>query len=332
MKNKYVSIAKKILGDDIFEELKKSEIGSGIFKLSTKTTVDPEELKIALQIVPRAILSMLIHNLKPMEIGGAKEIPVFFQKEAVIRINKKASDVYSGDIISEGKILTEFKHRSLPGVGLVLMSTFELYEMADVKQIAEDRESEEQPKVSKLYDIIDDRIKLHCLIKDVVDHRISEREAIQKLINERINESVEEANQEPEDTEDSDSEIIEEEKSTDAGEINEMQMNEEENEGEIEDMKKNKKNKLKEFLEQKEKEKHEIVELDKNENISCPDCGFELFKGEDHFNLCICYGENFNKKIEIKKSSGNKYKFNFPKSFDIENIKMLRDAIKINKE
>jgi hypothetical protein len=330
MKNKYVSIAKKILGDDIFEELKKSEIGSGIFKPSTKTTVDPEELRIALQIVPRAILLMLIHNLKPMEIGVAKEIPIFFQKEAIIRINKKASDVYSGDIISEGKILTEFKHRSLPGVGLILMSTFELYDMADIKQIEGYKESEEKPKVSKLYDIIDERIKLHCLIKDVVDHRISEREAIQRLINEKISESVKEANKEPEDIGDTDSEEIEEEeKSIDTDITNEMQMNEEDSE---ENMKKNKKNKLKEFLEQKEKEKHEIVELDKNENISCPDCGFELFKGNDHFNLCICYGENFNKKIEMKKSSGNKYKFNFPKSFDIENIKMLLDAIKTNKE
>lgn len=313
--NKYIQVAKKLLGEDIFEELKKSEIGSGIFKPNTNTALDPEEIKIALQIVPRAILSYLIANLKPLEEGGNIELALPFAP-ATMYVTKMSHDVYQGEIAENGKRKTEFKNRSLPGIGLILMSTFELYDTSDLGNIRQEREDE--PKAAKLQEIIDERLKLHCLIRDVVDQRLSEREAIKKLIADRI---AEQFNYEDE------TEEIEE-----AEEDISVEVSDDEPE-ESEDIMDNlsKKSKLKEFLENREKKRTEKVELDKNETISCPDCKTNLYKGENHFKLCLCYGEHFNKEIKIKKAEDGKYKFKFPKSFDLDNVEMLLEAIKSNK-
>ena len=314
--NKYIQIAKKLLGEDIFEELKKSEIGSGIFKPSTNTALDPEEIKIALQIVPRAVLSYLVANLKPLDEGGNIELALPFAP-ATLYVTKMSHDVYQGEIAQNGQRKTEFKNRSLPGIGLILMSTFELYDTEDLSKIRQEKENE--PKAIKLQEIIDERLKLHSLIRDVVDQRLSEREAIQKLIADRI---AEQFNEEDE------FEEIEEAEHEESVEIYEDEPEESE-----EDIMDNlsKKSKLKEFLANREKKRTEKVELDKNEQISCPDCKTNLYKGEDHFKLCLCYGEHFNKDIKIKKTEDGKYKFKFPKSFDLDNVEMLLEAIKSNK-
>lgn len=316
---KYVQIAKKVLGEDIFEELKKAEIGSGIFKPDTRTALDPEEIKIALQIVPRAILSYLVANLKNLTKGNGIDLHLPFA-DAQMHVTKVSHDVYSGEIYERGQRKTEFKYRSLPGVGLILMSTFELYDMADFGSIREEK-PEENNKFDQLQQIIDERLKLHSLIKEVVDQRISEREAIKQIINDRIAETFQYEDEEEElqieddepiHCDDEDVELVEESEE----DIMDSQC---------------KKSKLKEFLENREKKRQEHVELDKNEKISCPDCGSGLYKGENHFNLCLCYGEHYNKDIKIKKAEYGKYKFNFPKSFDIDNIEMLLEAIKSNK-
>lgn len=321
--NKYVQITKQLLGEDIFEVLKKSEIGSGIFKPDTRTALDPNEIKIALQIVPRAILSMLVAHLKPLKKGGNIDIQLPFAN-ALLHVDKISHDVYSGDISANGQRVTEFKYRSLPGIGLILLSTFELYDMADLDKIRSER-TEDTSKLSKLQDIIDERMRLNALIRDVVDQRMTEREAIQRLINERLAEQFEDE-EEYEDYEEED-ETIEEPLHSDESESVEVLS---ESEEDIMDSK-DKKSKLREFLENREKKKEEKVELDKNESISCPDCETNLYKGGDHFKLCLCYGEHYNKDIKIKKTEDGKFKFKFPKSFDVDNVEMLLEAIKSNK-
>lgn len=315
---KYIQVAKKLLGEDIFDEIRKSEIGSGIFKPDTRTALDPEEIRIALQIVPRAVLSYLVANLKPLEIGGNKELNLPFA-DAQMHVTKVSHDVYMGEIYEKGQRKTEFKYRSLPGIGLIVMSTFELYDMADFDKIKEEKK-EEEPKMSKLQDIIDERLKLHCLIKDVVDQRISEREAIQRLIQEKISASI--TVEEDEDIEDDENDL-------------DLSIDEEEDlEESEEDIMDNisKKSKLKEFLDNREKKRQEKVELDKSEKIECPDCGTTLYKGEDSFKLCLCYGTHYKKEIKIKKTEDGKYRFKFPKSFDTDNVELLLDAIKENKK
>lgn len=338
-KNKYVKIAKDILGEDIFEVLEKAEVGSGIFKQSTKTALDPEEIKIALQIVPRAVLSFLIAHLKPLEVGGTIDLELPFC-DGQLHVNKLTHDVYGGYIVSKGQRQAEFQYRSLPSIGLILLSTFELYDMADIGNIRHEVKEEKEDKYQKLQDIIDERLKLKALIQSVVDQRISEREAIEKLIADKLAEQFESLQNQIEEVEDED-----EEEDVDVEEIEDedvegepLQSEEElsveivdDSGNSIEESKYSKKSKLKDFLENRERKRQQKVELDKNEKINCPDCGINLYKGEKNFKLCICFGEHHNKEIKFKKFENGKIKFKFPKSFDIDNIEMLLDAIKLNK-
>jgi hypothetical protein len=267
MKN-YIEITKQILGDDIFDVIKKSEIGSGIFKPSANIAIDPSELKIAMQIVPRAVLSYLIANLKPMGIGGNIDLNLPFA-DAILHIDKIAKDVYSGDLSADGQKITEFSYRSLPGVGLILLSAFELYDIEDL-----------EPK----------KVESKCDMAEV-----------QKIIDERLSQQI----------------SIPKQETTLDFEEGEQKMC--------------KKSKLKEFLEARERKKTEEVELDKSENISCQDCGSTLYKGEDSFKLCVCFGQFHNKNIKIKKNESGKFSFAFPKTFDIDNVELLIDTIKNNK-
>lgn len=314
--DKYVQIVKDILGEDIFQEFKKSEIGSGIFKLDSKTALDPSEIKIALQIVPRAILGFLVANLKPLDKGSVVDLHLPFAA-AILHVQKISNDVYTGDVVSEGKRLVEFKYRSLPGVGLILMSTFELYDMADLDKIK--HEKDDNGQIGKLQGIIDERLRLNALVRGVVDQRISERDAIQQLINERLSEQFQ--------YEDDEEEFIEEPlRLEEEGHLEVL-----DDSGEDIMDSSSKKSKLRDFLDNRENKRKEDIELGKGEEINCPDCGTNLYKGEKHFKLCICYGENYNKEIKIKKTEGGKFNFKFPKSFDIDNVEMLLEAIKSNK-
>ena len=305
------------MGEDIFEELKKNEM----FKPDTNSTLDPAEIKIALQIVPRAVLGFLIANLKPLNVGGNLDLPLPFAN-AILHVNKISQDVYTGDVVQNGKRITEFQYRSLPGIGLILMSTFELYDIADLDKLRTERPSED--KIDKIQSIIDERLKLNALVRDVVDQRISERDAIQQLIKERLSQEFEDEDEEDEynDEEWEDEPLHSEEE--DSVEVLD------DSEEDIMDSS-TKKSKLKEFLDSREQKRQEKVELDKSERIECPDCKTNLFKGENHFKLCICYGAHYNKEIKIKKNEDGRFNFKFPKSFDTDNVEMLLEAIKSNK-
>lgn len=333
----YTHVAKKLLGEDIFEKLNKAEVGSGIYKPDTRTALDPEELRIALQIVPKAIISYLVANLKPLKEGGNKELNLPFA-DARLHVTKVSHDVYMGEIYENGQRKTEFKYRSLPGIGIILMSTFELYDMADIDKINTE-EPKDKDKELEIQKIIDERMRLHCLIKDVVDQRISQREAIQQMINEKISNTIvihdEDHNHYEDDEEDID-EDYEEEYEEDHDEdgldidINDSDEDQDESEEDIMDNI-SKKSKLKQFLDNREKKRDEKVELDKSEKITCPDCTTDIYKGGSHFKLCLCYGDHYNKNIKIKKTEDGKFNFKFPKSFDTDNVEMLLEAIKSNK-
>ena len=325
MKDIEIQVVKSLLGSDIFEELEKSDIG--MFKQNTKTISEPEEIRIALQIVPRVILSWLFLNLKHKVIGDIIDIDIPFvpltapNGSCKLQCNKLSADNYSGEIFRDNEKIAEFKYRTLPGIGLIIMSTFELY---DINQLDEIKQHDcKCEKVDKLQDIIDERLKLHSLICDVVDKRISEREAINQLIQSKLNEHIMKINAEKKPEEKPEEEKMEE----------------------------NSKNKLKDFLEKrkeiekadvaedevpKEIEKGDVAEdevpkeIEKSE-VKCPDCGSTLLKnGDNNINLCICYGEYMDKKIKVKKSEDNKVKLIFPKGLDVQNIRMLFNVFKNN--
>ena len=271
----------KNLGEEFVQDLKKADI----VKLNTSTTLDPEEVKIALQIVPRYILSFLYSCLKHKEDGENCEIDLPFANGSLI-VRKFGPDNYSGEIVSEGKRINIFKHRSLPSIGLLIMSSFELYEVEELEPTPKELE----PKEDKLQELIDERLRIHNLVSAVVDQKLTQRDAIEQLVAARL---ASQQHLPPK-------EDIPMEKPV---------------------------SKLKQFLENREKRKYH-VELDKSQQINCPDCGTLLHKsGDDNLKLCICYGDFRNKEIKIVKNEDG-VKLKFPKNFEEDNIEMLLSIFK----
>jgi hypothetical protein len=257
---------KKTLGDEGFEQLNKFEL----YKQSTNTTIDPQEIAIALQIVPRTMLSFLQKELGDMAEGQNKTVELPVKNTPKMDVTKFANDVYSGEIYKDGKISTRFKYRSLPGVGLVIMTAFELYEKEDVKKIQTEDQS---PKISEIQKIIDERIGLQLMVRQVVDQKLSERDAMEALINKRLTEMMS---------------IKEEAPAPKKIKLKDF---------------------LEKRISKKLDKSEHLVKSDSLNKIQCPDCGQNLF-ANNKFSGCICLGEDKDNKVFIKKTEdGIRIKF-----------------------
>lgn len=343
-KLKIKTLINKYLGDNFEQDLIKSEVGP-IYKPDANVSVFPHEIYVALQIVPRTVISLLVQFLKPLKTGQMADIPWSTDEGHIhtIHVNKISSDLYSGHISGEGKILCKFNYRSLPAVGLMIMSTYELYDKETNKQDIAHPEFD-YDKVQKL---IDEKIRMQIMIEDVVNKKLSEKEAIQQLINQKITDylrtseqikgsilsSNDDDSEEDEKTNDSQEEDKEEESEENTTEDSNDDIDAEDIEIDrsiVLEPKKDKKHKLKEFLKRKVK-KSEIININKNKDIHCHTCNSILCKsGDAHIECCICYGDSMGDKIKFTKNEQG-VKLNFPKNFDVENIEMLLDNFKKTK-
>lgn len=291
-KGNAVTFLKKALGEDGFEQLSKSEL----FKKKTNTALDIGEIRTALQIVPRTILTLLQKELGEMKDGEGKEFKLPVEPEAFLSVTKYAKDVYSGEIRQKGDIVANFKYRSLPGVGLVIMSTFELYDMMDLghmgKQAGEDKDLEQ-----KIQSIIEEKLRMRDIISSAVEKKISEREAVSKMINHKLTEMF----SAPAETQEEPVKIEKKAKEP---------------------------SKLKGFLEKQADKKKAgySISLEKSESVICPDCGNKIFD-QSGFSGCVCFGEDMQSKIHIKKSEDG-LKISFSKNWDPENIEMLLEVLR----
>lgn len=275
---------KKTLGDDFFESLQKFEL----WKPGTRTTLDHEEIKTALHIVPRTVMAMLVRELAPMNLGETKEIPLLMAKDAMLKITKHERDVYSGTVDQDNKVLVDFKYRSLPGVGLIIMSAFELYE---TEKLSAPQPVQPAPVLLQVQKLIDERLALHDLIGKVVDKKIMEKDAIDKLVLMKLTEAME-PKEEP-----------------DLSPPKKRNLP------------------LKEFLESRKLKKHEfMITMAKGETVDCPDCHKNIFDG-DVFAGCVCLGDDMDRKLYIKKTEDG-IKLRFGKGWDVENIEMLLEVLR----
>lgn len=280
----------KALGQEGVDELKKFEL----VKEKTQTVLDHEEIKTALQIVPRTVLSLLYRELAPMEDYSNKEVKLPVDPEATLSVTKLTKDVYSGSIAQKGKIISKFQYRSLPGVGLIIMTAFELYEEKNIAELASQPHS--SPSLEQIQSIIDERLRLQSMISDLVDKKISQRDVMEKMVSAKLSQMLEEHG-----------DVEKEEPKTP------VQKPEK---------------KIKTFLDKikSKKQKEIVIKMEKNETISCPDCGKKIFD-QGAFSGCICYGEDRNKAVHLKKNE-NGVSIRFSKGWDEENISMLLDILK----
>lgn len=300
----------KALGEDFLESLSKSEI----WKPGTKSVTDTEDMRVGLKIVPRTVLSFLIRELVPLSIGENRRIVLQMAYNSFLNVTKHERDQYSGDIEQNGKKLTEFKFRSLPGLGLVLMSTFELYSIDDlvspkVPEVSEDIDL----KVQKM---IDERLALHDLINQVVDKKMMHKEAVNNLLLMKLTEELKKERQEVDNArataELAHDRIAALEKKTIISELKQ------------EPMKKPLKP-LQKFLEERKKPQEFSIQMAKGEVFTCPDCCRDIFDG-NAFSGCICLGADMEKKVFIKKSEDG-IKIRFSRGWDPENIEMLLEVL-----
>lgn len=313
----------KALGEEGLEELRKFEL----YKLKTNTVLDPNEIRIALQIVPRTVLSMLQMELAPMKDGSGRQVPLPVNPPANLSVTKMARDVYTGEIHQEGKVIASFKDRSLPGVGLVIMSTFELYDIGALASMPAPRP---EPEVSKIQAMIDERLVLRDLVRQVVDQRISDREAIDHMIRMRLTQAIREAKKKAEDI----ATVTEAHKQSTPmsdpyfhGMANGLEVaNSIANDKEPKFVEAPKASRLKAFLGKRKKNREFQIMMSKNETVSCPDCGQAIF-AKGSYSGCVCLGADMNNKIYIKKTEEG-FSARFPKSWDQENILMLLEVLR----
>ena len=308
------TLLKSILDDEFLGTLAKS---ADLYKIGSNSVLDPEEIRIGLKVVPRAVMSMLISELSPMTINSSKDIQLPFGKYAYIRTNKNAADDYTGSVYNDNKLVYSFQNRSIPGLGIIILSTFELY---DVEELAVPPKHDDlvAQKVQKL---IDERMELHSLVSKVVEDKMSQREAMHKLVMDKLGESLKAEESQhlapssphlpvssqqvtPIDLKPKD--IVKKEESAKKG------------------------SPLKDFMARKKnKPKKYFVEMAKSETVECDSCGQKIF-GEGSFSGCICFGENMGSKIWIKKSEEG-FEFKFSRNWTADNVELLLETLRKGK-
>lgn len=304
MSSKADFFIKNVLGEDFFESLQKFEL----WKPGTKTTIDHEEIHTALKIVPRAVMAILIRELAPMNIGEAKEIDIPCEKSTILKVTKHERDVYSGTVDQENKTMVDFKYRSIPGIGLVIMSALELYDVEDLSHPAQPSED----ITDKVQKIIDERLALHDLVNKVVERKLMEKDAIQQLLLAKISEKLHEPQAQP---------VVN-------IPLESLQGSKEMSKS---DKKSKKTSPLGDFLEQRKSKKNLkknefSIQLAKNEQVNCPDCRGSIFDG-NVFSGCICVGDDMEKKVFLKKTEDG-IQVRFSKGWDEENIEMLLEVLR----
>lgn len=298
------NLLKSILDDEFLETLAKS---ADLYKIGSNSVLDPEEIRIGLKVVPRAVMSLLISELVPMGLNASKEFKLPFGKDAFVRVNKNAADDFTGSVYSDNKLVYDFKNRSIPGLGIIMLSTFELYDMEELNK-PHKHEDDVERKVQKL---IDERMELHSLVNRVVEDKLAQREAIHKMMMAKLNEAmakpapvtpamVEVSAIPPKPLDLSPKDIVKKEEAP-------------------------KGSPLKSFLDRK-KPKSYNVEMAKSEKINCEDCGQIIF-GDSGYSGCICMGSDQHRKIWIKKTEDG-VQLKFSRGWDAQNIELLLETLR----
>lgn len=170
-------LLKSILGDRCAQLLK------SITREQTASVIDITELNDSFQIAPKSVLAWLMVNVSPMNVGESRELAAPWDKDAIIIVNKKASDVYSGYFAKNGKKEHSFELCSIPQLAAHILSFFELYDEALLDHKMESKEDDrlqpepEQAAViveeKKQEDSIADKIQLLCNQVENLNARIN---------------------------------------------------------------------------------------------------------------------------------------------------------------
>lgn len=113
---------KTMVGESGYETLQKA-----IYKKDSDATLGPLDIYLPLLVVPRAILSWLVQNIKPMAQNENKKLEFPGIPGVTIDIIKTGRDSYRAKFIEKGKVVHEFEKQTLPNIGGQLLTFGELY-------------------------------------------------------------------------------------------------------------------------------------------------------------------------------------------------------------
>ena len=88
MKKNAEAFLLKTLGGDFYRVVRQFFIQIEVYKQGTRTITDTDDLFQGLQIVPRALLSLLVRELSPMQIDDIKEIHIPGMEDTFVRVSK----------------------------------------------------------------------------------------------------------------------------------------------------------------------------------------------------------------------------------------------------
>lgn len=298
----------KVLGADFMGQLQKS----ALFKPGTQTILDLEEIKVGLKVVPRVVLSFLKKELGEMEIHESKKVELPFAEHTILNVNKVERDTYTGNIEQNNKVIVDYKFRSLPGLGLVIMSALELYDLEDLKE-----EKEIEPNISEqVQKMIDERLTLNDLVEKIVDKKISERDAIEQLILAKLSDVMKQTKEAQ--TIPLDDEVVIAMKASSDKALAEAMKEDDEESLPLSD--------FMETISKKRAAKGFNIKLAKSGHIDCPDCGQTVFSS-NIYSGCVCMGENSKSQIHIQKSEDG-VQVRFGRDWSLENIELLLEVLR----
>ena len=124
-------------------------LSKAIHRRDSDSTIGPLDVYLPLLVVPRTILSWLVHNIKPIPIGESKKLSFPGMDDIEITIDKQGVDSYKGEFIKDGKVIHTFEKQTLPNVGGNFMSMGEMYDgFAEEEKKEEDEDEDEECEVS----------------------------------------------------------------------------------------------------------------------------------------------------------------------------------------
>ena len=344
MKTKAEYFLNKALGGDFQKSLDTALSKSEIYHQNSRSVSDVSDMFHALKIVPRTILSLLVRELSPMAINEQKEFELPVMGGGKITVTKVDKSAYSGEIVSDNVKVNDFIARTIPSLGLLIMSAFELY---DVNELDKPHQAEEDVE-SKVQKLIDERMRLHSLVDQVVNGKMLHQNAVHQLILDKLSElhlEHKKTNETIEKDKKIKADIAEVRKISESstgpnpleyhrGMTNGLEVANSianDKEPEFIEPPKKKSRPLSDFVENRKKKlgkKEHFIQLEKSETVSCSDCGQTIFS-EGAYSGCICYGDS-DKKVYIKKSEDG-FKIRFGKGWDIDNTEMLLEVLRSKK-
>jgi hypothetical protein len=158
-------------------------------------------------------------------------------------------------------------------------------------------------KSTLLDEMIDEKLRLMSLVEAVVEKKMAQRDAIEQLFAAKLTQAIKTPEVKVEPIVQSPlPEIVKKENLV-------------------------KSTKLKDFLDKRKKKKEQkfVFKMEKAE-ATCPHCKESLFT-EGCFSGCVCLGEDQQNQVLVAKSE-NGIQFSFHRSWDVENVQMVLEAIK----